>query len=170
MHFFLRSIPLLAALLTSTPLISPLQAGDLQVGTALIDVTPAKLPVLVNGGMTSRSLDRIRTRVSARAIVFADSRDRAALVVVDSCMIGRVLLDEVKTLAAAKTGIPTSHILISATHAHSAPASMGCLGTDADPDYVPFLRNCLVEVIERALSKLQPAKIGFARTSAPEYT
>jgi len=170
MHFFLRSIPLLAAVLISPPLISPPQAGDLQVGTALIDVTPAKLPVLVNGGMTSRSLDRIRTRVSARAIVFADSQDRAALVVVDSCMIGRVLLDQVKTLAAAKTGIPTSHILISATHAHSAPASMGCLGTDADPDYVPFLRNCLVEVIERALSKLQPAKIGFARTSAPEYT
>ena len=165
MHFFLRSTLLLATLL-----LSPLQAGDLQVGTALIDVTPTKLPVLVNGGMTSRSLDRVRTRVNARAIVFADSQDRAAIVVVDSCMIGRALLDEIKTLAAAKTGIPSSHILISATHAHSAPASMGCLGTDADPDYVPFLRNCLVEVIERALSKIQPARIGFARTSAPEYT
>lgn len=166
MHFFLRSCLFLPVLLLATPL----QAGNLQVGTALIDVTPEKLPVLVNGGMTSRSLDRVKTKVSARALVFADGQDRAAIVVVDSCMIGRVLLDDVKTLAAAKTGIPATQILISATHAHSAPASMGCLGTDADPDYVPFLRNCLVEVIERALSRLQPAQIGFARIMAPEYT
>ncbi|MFN5286129.1 MAG: hypothetical protein ACK5KS_15010, partial [Planctomyces sp.] len=136
MHFFLRSCLFLPVLLLATPL----QAGNLQVGTALIDVTPEKLPVLVNGGMTSRSLDRVKTKVSARALVFADGQDRAAIVVVDSCMIGRVLLDDVKTLAAAKTGIPATQILISATHAHSAPASMGCLGTDADPDYVPFLR------------------------------
>ncbi len=166
MPFFQRSLLFVFLLLIS----ARAQAGNLHVGTALIDVTPAKLPVLVNGGMTSRSLDRVKTRVHARALVFSDGQDRAALVVVDSCMIGRVLLDEVKALAAARTGIAADHILISATHAHSAPASMGCLGTDADPDYVPFLRNCLVEAIERATSRLQPARIGFARTMAPEFT
>lgn len=147
-----------------------LRADDFRAGAAIVDVTPDKLPVLVNGGMTSRSLDKVKTRVHARAIVFADSKSQLAIVVVDTCMMGRMLLDDVKALAAAKTKIPADHILISATHAHSAPASMGCLGTDADPNYVPFLRERLVEAIAQAQSRLVPAEIGFARTNAPEFT
>ena len=56
-----------------------------------IDITPPKLPVLVNGGMLSRYLDKINTRVNARAIVATDGKE--SVVVVDSCMMGRELLD-----------------------------------------------------------------------------
>ncbi len=145
-------------------------AGEFRCGAAVIDVTPQKLPVIVNGGMLSRSLDKIKTRVNARAVVFSDGESELAIVIVDSCMIGRVLLDDVKALASLRTKIPRDRILIAATHAHSAPASMGALGTDADPDYVPFLRDRLVEVIANAEARLEPAQIGFARTSAPEHT
>jgi hypothetical protein len=145
--------------------------GDVfRAGAAVVDVTPQKFPVLVNGGMTSRSLEKVRTPVTARALVCSDGSTSLAIVIVDSCMMGRQLLDDVKALAAVRTGIPTSHMLIAATHAHSAPASMGCLGTDADPDYVPFLRERLVEAIVAAQSKLEPARIGFARIPAPDYT
>jgi hypothetical protein len=47
---------------------------------------------------------------------------------------------------------------------------MGCLGTDPDPKYVPFLRRQLVEVIASAQAALEPARIGFARGSAAEFT
>lgn len=151
-------------LVTSLPVRSEFKAG-----AAVIDVTPQKLPVWVNGGMLGRYLDKIKTRVHARALVVADERSQVALVVVDSCMMGRPLLDEVKTLAATRTGIPSHRILISATHAHSAPASMGCLGTDADATYVPFLRDQLVEVIAAAQAHLEPARIGFAKADAGEY-
>jgi hypothetical protein len=144
--------------------------ADLQVGAAVVDVTPTKLPVLVNGGMLSRSLDKVKTPVNARAIVVADETSQLAIVVVDSCMMGRVLLDDAKALAAIRTGIPANRILISATHTHTAPASMGCLGTDADPAYVPVLREKLVEAIATAQASLQPAEVGYARTSAPEHT
>lgn len=141
-----------------------------KAGAALVDVTPPRLPVLVNGGMTSRSLSKVKTPVTARALVCSDGRMTLAIVIVDSCMMGRQLLDDVKALATVRTGIPSSHILIAATHAHSAPASMGCLGTDADPDYVPFLRERIVEVISQAVERLEPARVGFARTAAPDYT
>lgn len=144
--------------------------ADLKVGAAVIDVTPVKLPVFVNGGMTSRSLDKIKTRVNARAMVLADGKSQVAMVVVDSCMMGRPMLDEAKALAAKRTGIPSDRILISATHAHSAPASMGCLGTDADPAYVPFLRDKLVEAIAAAQANLEPARIGFAKADAADFT
>ncbi len=143
--------------------------SEFKAGAAVVDVTPTRLPVLVNGGMLSRALDKIKTRVHARALVLADERNQVALVIVDSCMMGRPLLDEAKALAAVRTGIPTNRILISATHAHSAPASMGCLGTDADPAYVPLLRGKLVEAIVAAQSNLEPARIGFAKADAGEF-
>ncbi|MBL9201228.1 MAG: hypothetical protein JNL39_12020 [Opitutaceae bacterium] len=143
--------------------------AEFRAGAAVVDVTPTVLPVLVNGSMVSRSVDKVNTRVHARAVVFADARAQLAIVVVDSCMMGRPLLDEAKALAAARTGIPRDRILISATHAHSAPASMGCLGTDADPRYVPLLREKLVEAIAAAQANLEPAQVGWARIDADAF-
>jgi hypothetical protein len=149
---------------------APTAFAEFKAGAAVIDITPLQLPVLVNGGMTSRSIDKIKTRIYARAIVLSDEKTELAIVVADSCMMGRVLLDDAKALASLRTGIPADRILISATHAHSVPASMGCLGTDADSAYVPFLRDKLAEAIVTAQAKLQPAQIGFARAEAAEFT
>ncbi|MEZ6077928.1 MAG: hypothetical protein R3C56_20325 [Pirellulaceae bacterium] len=38
--------------------------AELRVGAAKVDVSPDQWPVLVNGGMTSRSADQIKTRVN----------------------------------------------------------------------------------------------------------
>ena len=144
--------------------------GKLRAGAAVIDVTPEKLPVIVNGSMLSRSVDKINTRLHARALALSDGTRKIAIVVVDSCMMPRPLLDEAKRLAAERTGIAADHILISATHTHSAPACMGGLGTDADPSYGPFLREKLVEAVAAALATLEPAKVGFASADAAEFT
>lgn len=156
----------LAALLLSLPV----AAADFRAGAAIVDVTPSKLPVLINGGMFSRALDKVKTRVHARAIALADGREQLVIVVVDSCMMTRELLDEAKALAAKRTGIPAHRLLISATHAHSAPSSMGCLGTDPDPAYVPFLRDKLVEAVAAAQAALEPAQVGFAKADAAAFT
>lgn len=143
--------------------------AEFRAGAAVVDVTPPTLPVLVNGGMLSRTLDKVNTRVHARAIAVADDRMTLVIVTVDSCMMARPVLDEAKALAAQRTGVPANRILISATHAHSAPSSMGCLGTDADPRYVPFLRAKLVEAVMAALANLEPAQVGFAKIDAGEF-
>ncbi len=144
--------------------------AEFQAGAAAIDITPMDLPVLINGGMLSRTVDKISTRIHARAVAFADGKEQLVIVVVDSCMMTRPLLDEAKALAEKRTGIPANRMLISATHAHSVPASMGCLGTDADPAYVPFLRDKLVEAIAAAQSALVPARVGFAKIDAGAFT
>ena len=148
----------------------PALRAEFRAGAAVVDVTPPTLPVLVNGGMLSRSLDKVNTRVHARAIAVADDRMQLVIVTVDSCMMPRPLLDEAKALAAQRTGVPADRILISATHAHSAPSAMGCLGTDADPRYGPFLREKLVEAVAAALANLEPAQVGFAKIDAGEFT
>lgn len=144
-------------------------AAELRAGAAVVDVTPTNLPVLVNGGMLSRSVGVVKTRVQARAIAMSDGRTEVVVVVVDSCMMGRALLDEAKEIASKRTGMARDRFLISATHTHSAPSSMACLGTEADPRYVPFLRDRIVDVIVAARGRMEPVQVGYGRIEAPEY-
>ena len=159
----------LLVIAVSLPPLTPARA-EFRAGAAVVDVTPPQFPVLVNGGMLSRSADKVKTPVNARAIVLDDGKERIAIVVVDSCMIPRSLLDDAKALAATRTEIRPDRMLISATHTHSAPSSMACLGTDADPNYVPYLREKLAEAIAAAEAKLEPARVGYAVADAAGYT
>jgi len=59
--------------------------AELRAGCSVVDITPYTFPVLVNGGMLSRSLAKVKTPVNARALVFSDSDETVAIVVVDSC-------------------------------------------------------------------------------------
>jgi hypothetical protein len=144
--------------------------AEFQAGAAVVDVTPTKLPAIVNGGLKSRSVGEVKTRLNARALALSDGTTKLVIVVVDSCMLPRPLLDEVKKLAESRTGVPMDRLLISATHTHSAPASMACLGTDIDPDYVPLVKLKIVDAIAAALAKLQPAQVGFGKENAADFT
>ncbi|MEM8670822.1 MAG: LamG-like jellyroll fold domain-containing protein [Planctomycetota bacterium] len=144
--------------------------AELKAGAAVVDITPDQLPVLVNGGMLSRTASEIRTRVNARAIVLSDGSTKIGLVVVDSCMVPRILLDDAKRRASKRTGIPPNHIMVSATHTHTAPSAFGALGTDADPNYVPFLREKIAEALDEANRRLQPARVGWGSGRADQFT
>lgn len=145
------------------------ERGSLQAGAAVVDVSPQRLPIAVNGGMTAAFASEVKQPVKARAIVMQQTDVRVAIVVVDSCMLPRQLLDETKHMAAQRTGIRSDHIMIAATHTHTAPAAMSCLGTDADPDYQAYLRVKIVEVIELALSRLVPAEVAFGAVRADHF-
>ena len=60
--------------------------------------------------------------------------------------------------------------MLSATHTHSAPSLMRCLGTDADPNYPAFALPRIVEGLQRAVENLAPARVGWAVAPAPEHT
>lgn len=148
----------------------PAEVGTLHVGAAVVDVTPDQLPVLVNGGFLARSAEEVKTRVNARAIVLREGDQQIGLVVVDSCMIPQLLLDEVKQRAAQRTNLRPDRIMISATHTHTAPSAFAALGTPADPNYVPLLRERIVEALVAAEANLEPARYGWGSADAAEFT
>lgn len=167
----MRSVICVLGCIVVSCLFGPSMArGELKAGAAIIDITPTQLPAIVNGGMMSNSANSVKTRLNARAIVLSDGNERIALVVADSCMMPRDLLDEAKQLASTRTKLRPDRIMISATHTHSAASCMGALGTDADPNYVPLLRQKLVEAIVAAEANLESAEVGWGSASAPEYT
>ena len=145
-------------------------AGPLRAGAAAVDITPEHFPVIVNGGFLSATAGRANDRLHARCLVLEDGRTRLALAVVDSCMLPRELLDEAKRQAAKATGIPPDRMLISATHTHSAPAGMSCLGTDADERYARTLPALIARAVELAVGRLEPARVGWAVVDAPGQT
>ncbi len=164
----LLSLLFLSAVLLVCPLATAV--AELKVGAAVVDVTPVQFPVFVNGGMLSRSASQATSRLNARALVLEDGQERLAVVVVDSCMLPRPFLDEAKQLASQRTKIRPARMLISATHTHTAPSSMGCLGTEADPTYIPYLREKLAEAVAAAEANLEPARVGWAVRNAAEFT
>lgn len=133
-----------------------------RAGAHAIEITPTELPVIVNGGMSERTADKVEDPLHARCLVLDDGANQIAIVIVDSCMMPRALLDEAKRLAQEATKIPANHILISATHTHSAPSVYGCLGTDPDPRYTLYLPGQLAKGISQAQKNLAPARIGWA--------
>jgi len=158
----------LAVLILS--IFAPTTQAALRAGAHTADATPKELPVLVNGGMRSRSIGEVGSRITTRAIVLDDGKTQLAIVVVDSCMLSRAFLDDVKGAVEKRTSIQVNRQFICATHTHSAPASMGCLGTSADPRYPMLLKRKIIEAVGAAQKNLEPAQVGAAVFDANEFT
>jgi putative membrane-bound dehydrogenase-like protein len=139
----------------------PTHPAPFQAGAHSVDISPLRFPVLVNAMFTERTADKVVDPLLAKALALDDGSSRIALCVVDSCMVPRDLLDRAKEIAAIATDIPADHILISATHTHSAPSAMGCLGSRVDPDYAASLPPRIAEAIAGAVRRLAPARIGW---------
>jgi putative membrane-bound dehydrogenase-like protein len=146
------------------------ERGVFRAGAHLVDVTPTNYPVLVNAMFTERTATNAVDRLHVRALALDDGSTRIVFAIVDTCMIARDLIDRAKEQASRATGVPTDRMLVSATHTHSAPSAMGCLGSRMDTNYARFLEPRIAEAIVRAVKKLQPARIGWGVTEDWEHT
>jgi hypothetical protein len=140
---------------------------NFRAGAFAMDITPEKFPVSVNGGFADRKAKSAHDPLHARCLVLDDGKTKLAIVVVDSCMIPRELMDEAKKLAAKKTGIPATNILISATHTHTAPTVASVFQSEPDKEYVAFLTRKIAEGIDKAHANLAPAKAAWAVGEEP---
>lgn len=166
------ALPLLLLGLCSVMVRSEAQksAESFRAGAAAVDITPQKFPVRVNGMFTERSADKVVDPLTARALVLDDGGTRLALCVVDTCMVPRELIDAAKKQASAATGMPEGRMLVSATHTHSAPSAMGCLGSRMDPEYAAMLPGKIAQAIIAAAGNLQPARAGWTAFDDWDHT
>jgi len=141
-----------------------------RAGAHVVDIAPPTYPVRVNGMFTERTADRVVDPLFAKALVLDDGGTRIAFCVVDTCMMDRALIDAAKEQASKATGLPTDRMLVSATHTHSAPSAMGCLGSRVDPGYAAFLPGKIAEAITGAVKSLQPARVGWTAVDAWDHT
>jgi hypothetical protein len=117
--------------------------APLRVGAAKVDVTPSQNELPKNGY-------GILDHLYARAIVLDNGTAAAALVTVDAGGIGDPLWQAVSQSIARDLGIPATHVLLTATHTHSAGGQRG-------PDYA----QKIVEAVRLAKQRLAPARVGY---------
>ncbi|HPD15129.1 MAG TPA: LamG domain-containing protein [Planctomycetota bacterium] len=172
-----RELVMTAAATAAAPFVLPARAsaagegaGAFRAGACAVDVMPKTWPVLVSGGFLEAKATGPAGTLHARCLVLDDGTTKVALAIVDTLMMTREFCDEAKELASKATGIPASHILISAVHTHSAPSVMGALGTGVQEDYVPVLRDGIVQGIAQAAKNLAPARVGWTVADAHEWT
>lgn len=142
-------------------------AKVLRAGAYAMDITPIKFPVSSSGSMTHRTADKAHDPLHARCLVLDNAETKIALVTCDSCMIPREIYDAAKDKASRATGIPTNHILCSATHTHTAVTVGPTFQSLVQEDYIDFLAQRIAEGIIQADSQLEPARIGWAMGNNP---
>ncbi len=145
-------------------------AATFRAGVAAVDISPTEFPRIIAGGFLEGRGMKNNGALHVRSFVLDDGKMKIAFAIVDTCMMEQSLIDEAKVLASKQCGIPVERMMVSATHTHSAPAAMSCLGTRKDTVYAKFLTPKIAEAIVAANAALQPARIGWGSFDDWEHT
>jgi hypothetical protein len=151
---------------------------ELRAGVGVAEITPP-IPFRMSGYFYERLSTGTKDPLQAKAIVFRQGDEAAALVFCDLIGIALDVSTQARRLAAEATGIPVENIAVAATHSHTGPLYFGALHKHlhdravakfgSDPyekiDYPTMLVERIVAAVTRANAALEPVKLdaGYAR-------
>jgi putative sterol carrier protein len=158
-------------LLATTLSLALLLAGwaqGLQAGAAVNKITPTKQVFLAGYSPNRPNTGGVHDDIWARALVIQVGNERVAIVVCD--LLG-LLRDDVQKIRQRVKSVPPNRVMVLCTHVHSAPDTIGLWGPthrpnrDATNEYMNFVIETVAKTVDEAASKLQPALVGFAKTT-----
>lgn len=139
-----------------------------RAGAATSNITPP-LGALRAGSFAPYPTTHVHDELHARCLVLDDGKTTLALVVCDLVGFHRSVSVAARRLIAQFTGIPPEHVMISATHTHSAGTAMGTTRYTNEQeldDYQRFLARRIADGVQRAKNLLRPAEIAFGKADA----
>jgi len=157
---------LLIPLLLGSCAFDPPDARALQVGMAQVRITPP-LQTPMAGYYHERGAAGVHDDLYARAIVIEEGGVKVALVSLDLITTRRHHVLAARQAIEARTAIPGSHVMISATHAHTGPilATMSArrIGQDGVnslvDEYSEALPHWIAEAVVEADRRLAEASV-----------
>jgi hypothetical protein len=160
-----------AILLFSVVTAHVLSAADMEwkAGLATIKITPEKPVPMAGYASRTKPFEKVEQDIYAKALALEDQAGhRAVLVTTDLLGLSRAVAEPVCERIQQKTKLARGDILLNSAHTHSAPmlddqdrTEAGVTAEDARNIvvYTRRLQDQLVEVIEQALSRLEPAQL-----------
>lgn len=162
-----RPVPAALLFLTIASLSIPpaLQAGELKVGAAQVEITPANGTPMA-GYYKFRAVAGLIDPIYAKTIVIEQDGARAAFVVLDLVTTTRPLVAAARTAIEERCHLPAERVMISATHTHTGPQlPRGSLmdeitRVDSPPgrQYTSQLPALIAKSVSDALANLAPAR------------
>lgn len=135
----------------------------LKVGVAKAEITAAAGCALAGySGRPGPALG-VRDPLWARAIVFDNGAQVMGVVVLDLIDVSPELVAETRALAAERTGIEASALMVSATHTHTGPSQNRQPLTETEEEYWRSLPRIVAGSVSDACAALQPACLRVAR-------
>lgn len=143
--------------------------STLSAGAAVAEITPLDRQFLFGYPHVNRYSTGVYDPLFSTALYLADGVTQALFVANDIIFVPRESAGRVRAAIAAATGVPAAHIMLTATHTHSAPKTVDYLSNaddpcvpPADPAYLRFFEEQMVAVACAAADKAQPAQAGLA--------
>jgi|GEM_PF-173629 len=147
-------------------------ATEWKAGVASIAVTPEQSTWMAGYASRDKPSEGKVQDLYAKALALEDAAGtRLVIVTTDLIGIPRELRDTVAKQVHEKHGLPTSSLLLNASHTHCGPVVRLNRSTlyQLEPEqhrrveeYIAVLEKKLIEVVGRALEDLSPAELGYS--------
>ena len=141
----------------------------LKAGSATANITPP-LGTRIPGGFRPRYAENVDDELFAKAVVIDNGTTCIAIVTCDLIAIPEKVADAAKARIADRCDIPPAHVMINATHTHTAVAIADLLGVDEDTEYTEWVPLKIADAVELAVWRLKPARVGFASVDEERIT
>ncbi len=143
--------------------------ATLKAGSATANITPP-LGTRIPGGFRPRYAENVDDELFAKAVVIDNGTTRIAIVTCDLIAIPEKVANAAKARIADRCDIPPAHVMINATHTHTAVAIADLLGVDEDTEYTEWVPLKIADAVELAVWRRKPARIGFASVDEERIT
>lgn len=174
-------------ILSFLPGLSVAQQVPLSVGFGIQDITPDPA---VKNWVTGKPYSKVNDPLHTRVLVISDGFVKSAIVSLDLVDAGESATDEIRKVVGKELGIVSNHIIVTATHNHSAPWApaykSGYRGKEADTwwairympaqnDFPPFKRwmdkllKNVVAAAKDANQNLQPATVWIGKADISAF-
>jgi hypothetical protein len=167
-----RGLGILALALAWPALLLAGEGEELSFGFAKRVITPrlGDEPVYMAGFDNDRRATGVHDDLWARAVAVSDGRTRVVVVSVD--LIGLFLADVEKARALLRERAGKVTLVVSSTHNHQGPDTMGLWGSGrfssgVDREYLDRVRRTIVDTAAQALDRLEPGRLLLAKTRTP---
>ena len=146
------------------------KAAVFRAGAATSNITPP-LGRPIIGNFVAPISTNVHDELHARCLVLDDGKTKLALVVLDLLGTEVGMCVEARGLIEKQVGIPSSNILISAVHTHSACSTAGTMPATGPQfaNYHSFVVQRIVDGVKCAANRLRPAQLACLTTQAPEH-
>jgi hypothetical protein len=143
------------------------QAGSFRASAVKVDITPSGSKWLA--GYPARQSTGVHDHIFHRIVALDDGRTQFFFVASDLCLFAPSVYDETTAELKKLTGIEPVQVWWTVTHTHSAP-EVGPHGLakvmmperynhEPDREYTAFVEKALIDGIQEARSKLEPARL-----------
>jgi hypothetical protein len=153
--------------------IRTMKPSGLRAGAAQADFTPDRSLFLWGYPHVPRLSTGTHDPLLSSALFLSDGRTDVLFIANDILFIPKSLSKRARDRISTATGIPASHILISATHTHSGPITIDLLASEsdpvvpkADPLFLLRMEEAIVSAATKAHAAAVQAEVGSTLADA----